>query len=98
MARHRVVALALEPLVALDLAAPAHVFGHWGGERYSFRCRRRRRLARRYLERLRGGRRGRPGRLRRADTVVVPGYEGASRRPPEPVLRELRAPPAAGRA
>ncbi len=90
MARHRVVALTLEPLVALDLAAPAHVFGHWGGERYSFRV---------------AGADGSPvatssgfavdveaglGALRRADTVVVPGYEGASRRPPEPVLRELR--------
>ncbi|MGZ4203655.1 MAG: GlxA family transcriptional regulator, partial [Thermoleophilaceae bacterium] len=90
MARHRVVALTLEPLVALDLAAPAHVFGHWGGERYSFRV---------------AGADGSPvatssgfavdveaglAALRRADTVVVPGYEGASRRPPEPVLRELR--------
>jgi hypothetical protein len=36
MATHRVVALALERLVLLDLAAPAHVFGHWGGDRYSF--------------------------------------------------------------
>ena len=87
MARHRVVALALEPLVALDLAAPAHVFGHWGGERYSFH-----RVA---------GADGSPvatssgfavdveaglGALRRADTVVVPGYEGASRPHPEPVL------------
>jgi transcriptional regulator GlxA family with amidase domain len=95
MARHRVVALALEPLVALDLAAPAHVFGHWGGERYSFRV---------------AGADGSPvatssgfavdveaglGALRRADTVVVPGYEGASRPPPEPVLGELRR--AAGR-
>ena len=90
MVRHRVVALALEPLVALDLAAPAHVFGHWGGERYSFRV---------------AGVDGSPvatssgfgidveaglGALRRADTVVVPGYDGASRPPPEPVLQELR--------
>jgi AraC family transcriptional regulator, transcriptional activator FtrA len=90
MARHRVVALALEPLVALDLAAPAHVFGHWGGERYSFRV---------------AGVDGSPvgtssgfaidveaglGALRRADTVVVPGYEGASRRPPGAVLAELQ--------
>jgi AraC family transcriptional activator FtrA len=33
--------------------------------------------------------------LARADTVIVPGYDCASRRPPDPVLRELRR--AAGR-
>jgi AraC family transcriptional regulator, transcriptional activator FtrA len=89
MSRHRVVALALEPLVLLDLAAPAHVFGQWGGERYSFTVA--------GLERgpvmttsgfpvdVQRGLRA----LAHADTVVVPGYLAASRRPPEAALREL---------
>jgi AraC family transcriptional activator FtrA len=33
---HRVVALALDGLVLLDLAAPTHVFGHCGAPHYSF--------------------------------------------------------------
>ncbi|MGX6449932.1 AraC family transcriptional regulator, partial [Patulibacter sp. S7RM1-6] len=33
---HRVVALALPGVLALDLAAPAHVFGHCGVPRYAF--------------------------------------------------------------
>ena len=35
-APHRVVALALDGVVLLDLAAPAHLFGHLGGRRYAF--------------------------------------------------------------
>jgi AraC family transcriptional activator FtrA len=90
MTPHRVVALSLDGLVLLDLAAPAHVFGQWGGDRYSFL--------------LAGGSRApvttssgfkvvvQAGleALADADTVVVPGYLGASRPPAEPVLRELR--------
>ncbi|MFL5860696.1 MAG: GlxA family transcriptional regulator [Solirubrobacteraceae bacterium] len=34
---HRVVALALEGVVLLDLASPTHVFGHCGAPHYSFR-------------------------------------------------------------
>jgi AraC family transcriptional activator FtrA len=90
MAPHRVVALALERLVLLDLAAPAHIFGHWGEDRYCF---------------LLAGLESAPvlttsgfavevqaglEALREADTVVVPGYLGTARRPPEPALRELR--------
>jgi len=33
---HRVIALALDGLVLLDLAAPTHVFGHCGAPHYSF--------------------------------------------------------------
>src|SRR4051812_9327070 len=33
---HRVVALALDRVVAFDLATPAHVFGHASGQRYAF--------------------------------------------------------------
>jgi AraC family transcriptional activator FtrA len=35
-APHRVVALALDGVVLLDLAAPTHVFGHCGAPHYSF--------------------------------------------------------------
>ena len=70
---HRVVALALQDVVLLDLAAPAHLFGHCGAPHYSFT--------------LAGLRRG-PVRsstgidvmaaagiraLQDADTIVVPG-------------------------
>jgi AraC family transcriptional regulator, transcriptional activator FtrA len=70
---HRVVALALDGLVLLDLAAPTHVFGHCGAPHYSFA-----------LAAIRPG----PVRsstgievlarlgvdaLRQADTIVVPG-------------------------
>jgi AraC family transcriptional activator FtrA len=90
MAPHRVVALALERLVLLDLAAPAHVFGHCGEDRYSF---------------VLAGLESAPvttssgfavevqaglDAVREAQTVVVPGYLGAARPPPEHVLRELR--------
>lgn len=33
---HRVVALALPTVILLDLAAPTHLFGHCGGDRYRF--------------------------------------------------------------
>jgi transcriptional regulator GlxA family with amidase domain len=90
MAAHRVVALALEPVVVLDLAAPAHLFGHWGGDRYSF---------------VLAGVGGAPvmtssgfavnvqaglEALRTAQTVVVPGYLGTERRPDAAALRALQ--------
>src|SRR5919204_3571107 len=90
MAPHRVVALALERLVLLDLAAPAHVFGHWGEDRYSFR------LAgvggapvmtsSGFTVDVQGG----VETLADADTIVVPGYLGTERRPDERALRALQ--------
>jgi transcriptional regulator GlxA family with amidase domain len=95
MPAHRVVALALEPVVLLDLAAPAHLFGHCGGDRYSF---------------VLAGVGGAPvmtssgfevnvqaglEALHDAQTVVVPGYLGTERRPDKAALSELRR--AAGR-
>ena len=95
MSPHRVVALAMDRLVLLDLAAPAHVFGQWGGDRYRFVVAGERRgplITSSGFEVVAGaGLRA----LASADTVIVPGYDGASRRPPEPVLRELQR--AAGR-
>jgi transcriptional regulator GlxA family with amidase domain len=72
---HRVVALALEGVVLLDLAAPTHLFGHCGAPHYSFALAAvspgpvrsstgLEVLARDGLE-----------ALRRADTVVVAGIE-----------------------
>lgn len=70
---HRVVALALPTVILLDLAAPTHLFGHCGGDRYHFE-----------LAGLRPGRiststgieitapRGLAA-LRDADTIVIPG-------------------------
>ena len=72
---HHVVALALPGVIALDLAAPAHLFGHCGGPHYSFA--------------LAGVRRGAVptstgfavvassglAALAAADTVVVPGFD-----------------------
>jgi AraC family transcriptional activator FtrA len=90
MSAHRVVALALERLVLLDLAAPAHVFGHWGEDRYAF---------------VLAGVDAAPvmtssgftidvhagiEALTDADTIVVPGYLGTNRRPDERTLRALR--------
>jgi transcriptional regulator GlxA family with amidase domain len=95
MAPHRVVALALEPVVLLDLAAPAHLFGHWGANRYSF------------VLAGTGGKHAMTSSgfavdvqvgleaLSDAQTIVVPGYLGTERRPDESALRELRR--AAGR-
>lgn len=90
MAAHRVVALALDRLVLLDLAAPAHLFGHLGAERYSFM------LAgvdaapvmttSGFRVEVQAGLRA----LAKADTIVVPGYVGTRRRPDEEALRALR--------
>jgi AraC family transcriptional activator FtrA len=91
MAPHRVVALAIEPVVLLDLAAPAHLFGHCGGDRYSF-C----------LAAADGVSpvmtssgvavtvQGDLDALARAQTIVVPGYLGTGRRPDDGVLDQLQ--------
>jgi transcriptional regulator GlxA family with amidase domain len=87
---HRVVALALPSVVLLDLAAPAHLFGHCGGALYGFA--------------VAGARRGpvvtstgleivAPGGLEllaSADTIVVPGTEDG-RAPSAEVRAALRA-------
>lgn len=75
---HRVVALALDGLVLLDLAAPTHLFGHCGGPRYRFRL----------AGVTAGPVRSSTGievlaasgieELSRADTVIVPGFAGAA--------------------
>ena len=92
---HRVVALALERVVAFDLATPAHVFGHACGRRYSFAaCA----PAPGAIEAT-GGltvalARGLEA-LAEADTVIVPGYDHRAD-PPVAVLDALRAASARG--
>jgi transcriptional regulator GlxA family with amidase domain len=88
----RVVALALEQVVAFDLSIPSQVFGHRDERgRYEFVvCGERRGpvptstgfaiLATQGL-----------GALRRADTIVVPGIWDPARNPPEAALAALRA-------
>jgi transcriptional regulator GlxA family with amidase domain len=92
---HRVVVLALETVVPLDLAIPVQVFGHADAP---------------YAVSVCGASPGAVGTtagvelvvrqglaaLRRADTVVVPGYDPVTRRLPADVLAALRAAHARG--
>ena len=75
---HHVVALALPSVILLDLAAPAHLFGHCGEDRYRFT-----------LAGVRSGpvttstgfavsTQGGLAALRDADTIVVPGTDDLS--------------------
>jgi AraC family transcriptional activator FtrA len=93
---HRVVVLVLKGVRVLDLAAPAHFFGHLGPPLYSHV------LAAPEPGPVRASSgfdlvvdRG-LGALSRADTVVVPGYGPIEERPAEPVIRALRAAHARG--
>jgi transcriptional regulator GlxA family with amidase domain len=98
--RHRVVALCLDGLVAFDLTAPAQAFGlaarPAGDPLYEFTtC-----SPGGAPVRTTSGFEITPaaglGALRRADTVVVPGYAGILAPPPEEALRALRAAVARG--
>src|SRR5690349_20717971 len=93
--RHRVVALCLDGLVAFDLTASAQAFGlaarPSGDPLYEFTtC-----SPGGAPVRTTSGFEVTPaaglGALRRADTVVVPGYAGILAPPPEEALRALRA-------
>ncbi len=91
MPAHQVVAVVLEGVRVLDLAAPAHFFGHLGPPRYDF--------ALAAVEP--GAVRGSSGfdiavehgidAIEGADTVVVPGYGPTDQAPPEALLDALRA-------
>jgi AraC family transcriptional regulator, transcriptional activator FtrA len=90
MTPHRVVAVVLDGVLALDLAAPAQFFGHLGAPHYDFTLA----AARPGPVRTSSGFRVMVERgartIAKADTVVVPGYASTGRRPPEAVLRALR--------
>lgn len=88
---HQVVVLALPGVVLLDLAAPAHLFGHCGADRYALT-----------IAGVEPGpvvtSTGLPlvashglSALSGADTIVVPGLEGHSEPPRAEVLDALRA-------
>jgi transcriptional regulator GlxA family with amidase domain len=89
---HRVVALALDQVVAFDLAIPSQVFGHRDERgRYAFSvCG----VTRGPVRTTTGfeivASHG-VGALRRADTIIVPGIGDLDREPPAVVLAALRA-------
>jgi transcriptional regulator GlxA family with amidase domain len=95
MARHRVVAVPLAGVRALDLAAPAHFFGHLGRTDYDFA------LATAVPGPVRTSSgfeilvEAGPKAIESADTVVVPGHSRPEQSPPKEVLDALRE--AAGR-
>jgi AraC family transcriptional regulator, transcriptional activator FtrA len=96
MPAHRVVAVVLEGVRVLDLAAPAHFFGHLGPPRYDFA------LAAVEPGPVRGSsgfdiavEHG-IGAIEGADTVVVPGYGPTGQAPPKELLDALRAAAADG--
>jgi transcriptional regulator GlxA family with amidase domain len=96
---HRVTALCLDGLVAFDLTAPAQAFGlaaKPGGEPlYEFSTCSIDAAEVRTTSGFGISPQADLGALRRADTVVVPGYAGILAPPPEPALAALRD--AAGR-
>ena len=93
--RHRVVALCLDGLVAFDLTAPAQAFGlaarPSGDPHYEFTTCSRGGAPVRTTSGFEVTPAAGLGALRRADTVVVPGYAGILAPPPEEALSALRA-------
>jgi transcriptional regulator GlxA family with amidase domain len=88
MAAHRVVAVLLDGVRVLDLAAPAHFFGHLGEGRYAFQTASLQPgpvpTSSGFAVSAEGG----PKAISTADTIVVPGY-AATEEPPEEALLEL---------
>jgi AraC family transcriptional activator FtrA len=87
---HRVVAVVLDGVLILDLAAPAQFFGHLGAPRYEFALA----AAEPGPVRTSSGFKVMVDRgartIAKADTVIVPGYNRTDRRPPDAVLNALR--------
>jgi len=96
MAGHRVVAVPLAGVRALDLAAPAHFFGHLGRADYDFA------LATAVPGPVRTSSgfeilvEAGPEAIESADTVVVPGHSRPEQSPPREVLDALREAAARG--
>lgn len=92
---HRMVALCLDGLVAFDLTAPAQAFAlaaHPGGDpHYAFSTCSVDGAAVRTTSGFGISTQAGLGALRRADTVVVPGYAGILAPPPESALAALSA-------
>ena len=95
VARHRVVAICLDGLVAFDLTAPAQAFGlaarSSGDPLYDFTTCSPDGAPVRTTSGFDVAPAAGLGALRRADTVVVPGYAGILAPPPEEALQALRA-------
>jgi AraC family transcriptional regulator, transcriptional activator FtrA len=93
--RHRVVALCLPGVVAFDLTAPAQAFGSAhaadGTPHYAFSTCSLDGAPVRSTSGFEIGVQAGLGALRRADTVVVPGYFGVFEPLPEPAAKALRA-------
>jgi transcriptional regulator GlxA family with amidase domain len=92
---HRVVALCFDGLVAFDLTAPAQAFGlaarPGGGPLYEFSTCSVGGAAVRTTSGFGVSPHSGLGAIRRADTVVVPGYAGLLEPPPAEALAALRA-------
>ena len=93
MQRHTVAILALDQVVALDLAIPAQVFGGYDHAPYTaVLCGRQPGLVRTNVGFDVVAQRGLDA-LAEAGTIVVPGFEEPARKIPEPVLAALRDAP-----
>jgi transcriptional regulator GlxA family with amidase domain len=95
MPPHRVVTVAQDDAVLLDVAIPIHVFDYHSGGHYRHQLAGTGGRSVRTSTGLRLATQGSLRLLRDADTIVVPGYRGVERRPPDALLRALRD--AAGR-
>jgi len=91
MGPHRVVTVAQEGAVLLDVAIPVHVFDYEGHGRYHHRLAGTDGGCVRSSTGLPIATQGGLGLLRSADTIVVPGYVEIDRRPPEALLEALRS-------
>src|SRR5919198_289889 len=89
MALHRVVTVAQDDAVLLDVAIPIHVFDYHGDGRYQHRLAGTGNRSVRTSTGLPLATQGGLRLLRDADTIVVPGYERVERRPPDALLRAL---------
>src|SRR6266545_2058289 len=90
MTIHRVVTVAQDGAVLLDVAIPVHVFDYHGGGHYRHRLAGTGSQGVRTSTGLPIATQGGLRLLRVADTIVVPGYVDVKRRPPKELQRALR--------
>jgi AraC family transcriptional activator FtrA len=92
-----VVTVAQDGAVLLDVAIPVHVFDHHGDDRYRHALAGTRGRTIRTSTGLPLATQGGIGLLRNAETIVIPGYiDVERRRPPDALLRAVRAAAARG--
>jgi AraC family transcriptional regulator, transcriptional activator FtrA len=90
MTVHRVVTVAQDGAVLLDVAIPVHVFDYHGSGHYRHRLAGTGKAGVRTSTGLPIATQGGLRLLQHADTIVVPGYVDVKRRPSEELLRVLR--------